>query len=476
VPPGTGPARSIQVFGYDGTERFSVAGSRGVWSSTGWLAAAGGRTTVVDERGTRVGRVAGSAVAWTPDGRRLLLATSGNALETTAPDRIGGLLRLPGDFSGQPPVFIGADEVVVVDTHGIARAISLSRGRSRRYTRPIFLGARSRDGRWAYPVYDARGPGPFAIPVYVTDTHGAHPRRIARFPWDGADDDGVTVGWAGGHVLITTHVGCKGDDIYAVAATGGHARRLVHGRDDLEAPAASPDGTRIALLHGTACGKGTPVTVETVTAAGTHPRELQQAPTTDDGDFDEAPSWTPDGSRVVFWHDTYNTRQIDSAPADGGPASLIAQIDDRGNPVDPQPTGGARIAYASGGTIWMLAPQGGAPIRIAADPSRSDSPGCGSGGDIAFSPDGTMLAIPRGGGIWTLRLGASPHWHLAIHVRCAGDPAFSPGGTQIAFDAPHPGRRTYQTDILVAGADGSHVRTVAAAPFRRSVHPTWLAG
>jgi Tol biopolymer transport system component len=76
-------------------------------------------------------------------------------------------------------------------------------------------------------------------------------------------------------------------------------------------------------------------------------------------------------------------------------------------------------------------------------------------------------------GIDLVTLDPAPSVHLAIAVRCAEYPSFSPDGTQIAFDAPAEDALGIQTAIMVAGIDGTNIRTLSTVPFRQSVHPTW---
>ena len=429
-------------------------------------------TTVVDGHGGLIGRGT-SQVAWTPDGSRLLFESRAHALETTGAGTLGGSRRLLARYSGDAPLFVGPERIVVEVMGGGELEIPLAGGPSKERSSPLFLGARSRTGRWVYRGYDPQGSGPQTIPVYVTDTSGEHPRLLARFPWDDADGDGIDVAWAGDRVLVTTHVVCRGDDLYVAPATGDPARRLTRGPGDFELPAGSPDGTRIAYSAGIACGHGEAIHLETIRGDGT-----QRTRVTDegyaDGSFDEHAAWSPNGAQLVFIHGTFDTETLDAVDSAGGVPTTLAKLGT--STLSAQPTDGVHYGYVQQAGVLAIPLTGGAPERVAATPTRSDAANCRNGGTVAWSPDGSEIAIGWTGGIWTLRLGANAKWHLVIRVPCAGDPAFSPDGRQIAFDAPHPSRRAYQTDIFVADADGSHAHTVSAAPFRQSVHPTWLKG
>jgi hypothetical protein len=102
-------------------------------------------------------------------------------------------------------------------------------------------------------------------------------------------------------------------------------------------------------------------------------------------------------------------------------------------------------------------------------------PNC-DGQGLAWSPDGTQLAVAGGAGIWLVTLGQPASAHLAIRAPCAEYPAFSPDGRRIAFDAPPPHALGEERAIMVANLDGSDLATLSDVPFRASVHPTWQPG
>ena len=95
------------------------------------------------------------------------------------------------------------------------------------------------------------------------------------------------------------------------------------------------------------------------------------------------------------------------------------------------------------------------------------------GGGLAWSRDGTKLALGGGQGIYLITPGQPVSRQPAIRVPCAEYPSFSPDGTQIAFDAAAPNPLGAQSAIMVAASDGSNVRVLSTVPFRESVHPSW---
>ena len=310
------------------------------------------------------------------------------------------------------------------------------------------------------------------MPVVVTDPHGRNPRVAGRFPFD--DHGYGSLRWLpdGKRVLFLTSTSCGGKGLYAVPAGGGAAQRLNADPRDLEAPAWSPDGTRIAYsVQKFTChlGEGEPIHIATMAADGSDPQRV-----TDDGDgqsgsFDGEPSFSPDGGSLVFSAGTFNGATLQTIALGGGARTTVVPPEGAATGPAWSPDG-SKIAYvAAGASIMAIASSGGPPQLIAALPARKF---CNSGG-LAWSPDGTQIAVPEDAGIDLVAVGPGARARLAIRVPCAENPSFSPDGTQIAFDAPADSALGGQTAIMVANVDGSGLRTLSTVPFRQSVHPTW---
>ena len=253
----------------------------------------------------------------------------------------------------------------------------------------------------------------------------------------------------------------------------GATRRLDHDPRNLETPAWSPDGKRIAVsVENFTChlGAGQPSHIATVAADGSDARRV-----TDDGDpgrgsFDRFPSFSPDGRQIAFAHGSFDSGSIQITDARGGGrrTALLAQREAVAA-IPVWSPDGARIAYADGRAIKVVAASGGAPEVIA---QRLPTVSCGNGG-LAWSPDGKRIAVGRGAGIYLITLGDPGGARLAIRAPCAGNPSFSPDGEQIAFDARPAHPLGEQSAIMVASVDGTGMRTLSTVPFRASSHPSW---
>ncbi len=166
--------------------------------------------------------------------------------------------------------------------------------------------------------------------------------------------------------------------------------------------------------------------------------------------------------RIAFSAGAHPHENIYVVNADG--SGLKRLTSDRGADLDPSwSPDGRRIAYRheSGGgdasaEIYVMNADGSQKRNLTRRPGQDYSP--------AWSPDGKRIAYAalRGDGpprIWVMRTDGSGQRRVS---RLAGEyPAWSPDGRRIAFDRNTFGPRAW--DIWVVNADGSHPRPLIAS-------------
>src|SRR3954447_22172523 len=91
------------------------------------------------------------------------------------------------------------------------------------------------------------------------------------------------------------------------------------------------------------------------------------------------------------------------------------------------PGDNGKIAFARGGDIWTMNPDGSGQVNLTNDASTQGSP--------AWSPDGTRIAFEEAGKIWTMKADGtdrvlSDDGGAIVNRR---DPAYSPDMTKIVF-------------------------------------------
>jgi Tol biopolymer transport system component len=255
-------------------------------------------------------------------------------------------------------------------------------------------------------------------------------------------------------VVYASSCGSPAGDIYSVAPDGTALRNLTKtaAADDTQ-PAVSPDGRSIAYVQDAFAGNchGCPHSLWLMNADGTGAHALPNAPDSAGTPYDDSPSFSPDGTQILFNRSGPSSSGLAVEPAAGGDARALGVPGFANDPA----WGPQRIAY-SGNRVVTAAPDG-----------TVDRPATRSGrvlhGIPAWSAQGRLAVLDSANGKLTLYIAdiTMPGARIALPGLTApfpaGAPAWSPDGTRIAFAAVD---REGVGDVYTIGVDGHDLRRV----------------
>jgi TolB protein len=278
-------------------------------------------------------------------------------------------------------------------------------------------------------------------------------------------------------------------DVYAVRPDGRGLRRLTEAASQDYPAAPSPDGASL-------------LTVSTVGEGQSQRERMALLPLRGGGAIrpvgplagrSRSPSWSPDGTWLVFESDSASFRDLYRVQADG--TGLIRITSNPEGNFDPAVSpDGRSIAFVSSrdgdAEVYVMRADGGEPRRLTAfhrdDWAPHWSPDGGriaflsnrdgvdrvyvSEADPAWSPDGRRMALTlrtRGGGsvVGVAETAGGPVRVVSGVDEAASMPAWSPDGRHLVYVAD----RGDDADLRVVRADGS-----AGATVVRSPGPDWL--
>ncbi len=289
-------------------------------------------------------------------------------------------------------------------------------------------------------------PGHWHVYMLASDGSG---RTLVSAPPAGGDYHHPTVSPDGTRILFDRMLGDFGDRIMVVNTDGSGLRDITHGCTDHacgdDHPAWSPSGTRIAferftgVFHrGGYCCAHASIGIWIANADGTHPHQLTQLQP-GSGWEDHAPSFSPDGRRLLFMRDGDGPRTNRSS-------------------------------------IWTIAVNGTHPRLVYRLPY--DRPG--GGGNARWSPDGSRILfsdnclyescrpvpafVPQ---VFTIRPDGTD-LHQLTHGTGGTHPAWSPDGHWIVLLRPVDNPTTAcpwgpRHELYVMKANGTAIRRITTS-------------
>ncbi|MCW2965067.1 MAG: amidohydrolase [Actinomycetia bacterium] len=347
-------AGEVRVIDAAGRTKWTVPGESATWSARGKLAVQANSYTlaVYDETGHALGSFSAGAGAWSPNGDRLAsLTPSRRTLEIRA-----GVTGRPTLRHAVPDVerlgWLGAGKLRL---YGQTGWIGFDVARARTVRLPgayaPFGSVPYVDGTRAIAELFGRNRNSLA----VTDIAGRTHVLATALPCPEANAFSNLQFISGGRfVIYATACPVPPSDIYSIAPDGSGLRRLTTSVHDDTQPAVSPNGQTIAYTevdNAVKCS-GCPNTLWLMNADGTSAHALPNAPDAAGTPYDDYPSFSPDGSQLLFVRGGPNGQRLFSAPVAGGAAR------DVGIAGSFPSWGPQRIAFDDGRRVVTAAPDG----------------------------------------------------------------------------------------------------------------------
>lgn len=167
---------------------------------------------------------------------------------------------------------------------------------------------------------------------------------------------------------------------------------------------------------------------------------------------------TASGERIAFYREgSSGEAGIWTVPARGGRASEVMPVAPPGGDVSWSPDG-TLLAYAAGGEIHVVGADG-EEDQVLTHADLADP-------ELDWSPDGSLIAFTRDEDVWVTSPDGETLENLtATPAQDEGSPTWSPDASEIAF--------TRDGDIWIMAADGSGARNTTSTPNLLERYPDW---
>ncbi len=378
------------------------------------------------------------------------------------PEKLSDIIN-DGQYPAHP--FIAPDESYIIFDVVPGNDVSI---------RELLISFRDHDGTWCSPVslHDVLDVGEETACPYVSqDGNYLFFEHDGDIYWvdaqiiEGLRPDAPLDGRGGGVIAYCQQPVSGGDlegEIHAVNADGSGSRRIISASVDLNYPDWSPDGERFTTI-----GYVSEFTwsIYVFDADGTDLERL----TTTNSVWDTDPSWSPDGSQIVFtriYPAQNNLSEIWIMNSDGSDQHWIGI---EGGSAKWSP-GGTRLIYHSMKSdnydIYTCNSDGTNEQQLTSTASGELSP--------VWSPDGSQIAVTvvtmEGGAfihrIYVMNSDGSIFRILTEGENHGANPRWSPDGSLISFKS--------EEEVYIVSVDGTNLRRVTNSPSgMKAINPVW---
>jgi Tol biopolymer transport system component len=265
---------------------------------------------------------------------------------------------------------------------------------------------------------------------------------------------GATPQGPNGRIAFALNGGSGDGELYSVNADGSALRRLTWSPQVEQAPSWSPDGTRIA--YESFLGGNSHIWV--MNADGSGQTELTS------GTQNMDPAWSPDGTQIAFARPTSNGLNLFVMNADGSALRRVSDVFGSGPAWSPD---GRRIAYVGLDGIGVVDIDGRDPHRISALGAFAAGP--------SWSPDGTRIVFTRNnadgypGELFVMNADGSGEQQLTSDGYGNASPSWSPDGTEIVFQ--RTATPPFGPTLWAIGIDGNGLRQITSTAG--AIQPDW---
>jgi Tol biopolymer transport system component len=265
---------------------------------------------------------------------------------------------------------------------------------------------------------------------------------------------GATPQGPNGRIAFALNGGSGDGELYSVNADGSALRRLTWSPQVEQAPSWSPDGTRIA--YESFLGGNSHIWV--MNADGSGQTELTS------GTQNMDPAWSPDGTQIAFARPSSNGWNLFVMNADGSGLRRVSDV--FGNDPAWSPDG-RRLAYVGPDGIGVVGIDGFDPHRISALGAFAAGP--------SWSPDGTRIVFSRNnaagypGELFVANADGSGEQQLTSDGYANAHPSWSPDGTEIVFQ--RTATPPFGSTLWAIRAEGGGLRQISSSGG--AIGPDW---